>query len=249
MAEVLSSKESVQSREIVIERADGSRGVVLVNINPIQDPGGNILGAVNCFQDVTERKRSERQIAALAREAEHRTKNILATVQAAVHLSQAETADGLKEKIQARIGALAKVHALFAASGWAGAAISSIAEQELAPYRRDGQRRAQIEGPEVVLETAAAQAVAVILHELSTNAAKYGSLSVPDGRLEVRWSHGPGRRLVLDWIESGGPETNKPTRESFGTSIVDRMVAQLNGEIRRDWSASGLACRIAIQLT
>ncbi len=249
MADVLRNGEAVQNGEIGVERADGSRGVVLVNIDPIHDRSGNILGAVNCFQDVTERKRSERQIAALAGEAEHRAKNILAAVQAAVHLSQAETVDGLKDKIQARIGALAKVHALFAGSRWAGAEVSRIAEQELAPYLRDGQIRAQIDGPEVLLEPAAAQAVAVILHELSTNAAKYGSLSAPEGRLEVRWSHGTGQRLIVDWIESGGPQTSEPTRASFGTSIVDRMVAQLNGEIRRDWSASGLVCRIAIQLT
>jgi hypothetical protein len=89
MAEVLRSSDSVQDREIVVERADGSRGVVLVNIAPLKlkDRSGNILGAVNCFQDVTERKRSERQIAILAGEAEHRAKNILATVQATVHLS------------------------------------------------------------------------------------------------------------------------------------------------------------------
>ena len=95
MAEVLRNGDAVQNREIVVERADGSRGVALVNINPFKDLSGNILGAVNCFQDVTERKRSERQIITLAGEAEHRTKNVLATVRAIVHLSQSKTMDGL----------------------------------------------------------------------------------------------------------------------------------------------------------
>jgi two-component sensor histidine kinase/PAS domain-containing protein len=248
MAEVLRSGVSVQNREIVVERADGSRGVVLVNINPFKDYGGNILGALNCFQDVTERKRSERQIATLAGEAEHRAKNILATVQATVHLSQSDTVGGLKDTIEARIEALAKVHTLFMQSRWAGAELSSIAEQELAPYLRGGQPRVRIDGPDLLLAPNKAQAVAVILHELSTNAAKYGSLSVPEGQVEITWSRAARGQLILHWIESGGPPANKPTREGFGTSIINGMIRQLKGEIHRDWRAQGLACGIVLQL-
>jgi PAS domain S-box-containing protein len=152
MAEVLRSGEPVQDREIVVERADGSRAAVLVNIIPFKDGSGNILGAVNCFQDVTERKQSERQITTLAKEAEHRAKNILAIVQATVHLSQSDTPDGLKDAIEARINALAKVHALFVQSRWAGADLSSIAKQELAPYLQEDKPRIRIEGPQVLLE-------------------------------------------------------------------------------------------------
>ncbi|MFY9835274.1 MAG: PAS domain S-box protein, partial [Xanthobacteraceae bacterium] len=94
MGEVLRSGVSIHNREIVVERSNGSRGVVLVNIEAIKDGTGNVLGAVNCFQDVTERKRSERQITTLAGEAEHRVKNILATVQATVNLSRSDSADG-----------------------------------------------------------------------------------------------------------------------------------------------------------
>lgn len=151
MGEVLRSGDAVQNREIVVERADGSRAVVLVNIAPLKDGSGNILGAVNCFQDVTERKRSERQITTLAREAEHRAKNILATVQATVHLSQSDSPDDLKNAISGRIDALAKVHTLFAQSRWAGAELFSIAKQELAPYLRDGEPRARIDGPHLLL--------------------------------------------------------------------------------------------------
>jgi two-component sensor histidine kinase/PAS domain-containing protein len=247
MAEVLGSGGSVQDREIVVERADGSRAVVLVNINPFKDRSGNILGAINCFQDVTERKQSERQITTLAGEAEHRVKNILSTVQATVRLSRSDTMDGLKDTIEARIGALAKVHALFVQSHWAGAHLSSIAEQELAPYRREGELRARIDGPHLLLEPNAAQAVAVILHELSTNAAEYGALSVPKGQVELTWSRAANERLIVDWTESGGPPANKPTRESFGTRIIDRMIGQLKGEIHRDWRAKGLACQIVLQ--
>ena len=248
MADVLRNGDSVQNREIVVERTDGSRGVVLVNIAPLKDLSGNILGAVNCFQDVTERKRSERQIATLAGEAEHRAKNILATVQATVHLSQSDTMHGLKNAIEARIRALARVHALFMQSRWAGAELSNIAKQEFAPYLREGELRVRIGGPDLLLAPNMAQAAAVILHELSTNAAKYGSLSAPEGQVEMTWSRAVGGRLILHWIESGGPPTNTPTRKGFGTSIIDEMIRQLKGEIHRDWRAEGLACQIVLQL-
>ncbi len=236
------------NREIVVERADGSRGVVLVNINPFKDRSGKILGAVNCFQDVTERKRSERQIATLAGEAEHRAKNLLATVQATVHLSQSDSADGLKHTIKARIEALARVHGLFVQSRWAGAELSSIAEQELAPYLREGEQRVRIDGPRLLLVPNTAQLVAVILHELSTNAAKYGSLSVPQGRVDVTWSRVDDAQVILHWIESGGPRAKRPTRGGFGTSIIDGMIGALKGEIRRDWRPQGLACQVVVRL-
>jgi PAS domain S-box-containing protein len=249
MGEVLRTGVAVQDREVVVERADGSRAVVLVNIIPFKDRSGNVLGAVNCFQDVTERKRSENQITTLAGEAEHRAKNILATVQATVHLSESDSPDGLKKAIDGRINALAKVHALFVKSRWAGAELSSIAKQELAPYLHDGEPRAQIDGPLLLLTPNAAQAVAVTLHELATNAAKYGSLSVPNGQVEVKWSYAADGQLILQWTETGGPPAKAPTRKGFGTSVIDRMIRQqLKGKMHRDWRGEGLVCQIFLQL-
>jgi two-component sensor histidine kinase len=249
MAEALRTGASIRDREIVIERLDGSRGVALVNIDPIEDRNGDILGAVNCFQDVTERKRSERQIATLAREAEHRVKNILATVQATVNLSQSDSLDGLKLVIEGRIKALAKVHALFVQSRWSGAELSTIATQELAPYLRDGEPRVQIEGPALMVEPKLAQTIAVLLHELATNAAKYGALSDGKGRVEIAWSIAGGR-LSLRWIEKGGPRVKPPTREGFGTHIVGRIVReQSKGDMRLDWNPAGLACEIVLPIT
>lgn len=163
-------------------------------------------------------------------------------------LSRSDTVDGLKGAISARIEALAKVHALFIQSRWEGAELPRIAEQELTPYLRDGEPRARIDGPQLLLAPTIAQAVAVILHEMSTNAAKFGALSVPEGRVEMTWSRAADGRLVLNWIESGGPAPNKPTHEGFGTSILDRMIGELKGQIHRDWRAQGLACRLVLQL-
>src|SRR5579872_651802 len=136
---------SVQNREIVVERADGSHVVALASIHPFKDRMGNVLGAVNCFQDITRRKRRERQIAALAGEADRPTKNILAILH------------GSKDTIEARIGALGKVHALFVQSGGAGAKLSSIARQELAACFSAVGLRARIGGPDLLLAPHTAQ--------------------------------------------------------------------------------------------
>jgi len=249
MADVLRTGVSVRQQEVHIERPDGTRGIALVDIEAIKDSDGNIVGAVNCFQDITERKQSEVLIENLAREAEHRAKNILATVQAAVHLSHADTPDDLKKLIEGRINALAKVHALFAQSRWTGAELHTLVSQELSPYRGDTDARVRISGPDVMLEPNKAQAIAISLHELATNAAKYGSLSTPDGQVEIVWSHAEDGRLNLRWIESGGPTFTPPTHRGFGTRVMENIIRdQLRGELRFDWRNQGLACEIALLL-
>jgi two-component sensor histidine kinase len=143
---------------------------------------------------------------------------------------------------------LANVHTLLVESRWAGAELSIIAAQELAPYRGDVEPRARIDGPNLLLTPNTAQAVAVILHELATNAAKYGSLCVPKGQVEVTWSSMADGQLMLRWTESGGPPPKKPTREGFGTSVIERMIReQLKGQMHLDWRTEGLACEIVLQ--
>ena len=160
-------------------------------------------------------QKSEEQISILAREAEHRTKNVLATVQATVHLSHSDTPEGLKHAISGRIQALANVHTLFVETRWTGAELHNLVTQELAPYCQDGETRARIEGPNLLLEPGTAQTIAVTLHELATNAAKYGSLSIPNGHVQVEWSRAADGRLVLRWTETGGP----PVTPSHATGL------------------------------
>jgi two-component sensor histidine kinase len=249
MADVLRTGVSVRAQEVHIERPDGSRGIALVDIEAVKDNEGNIVGAVNCFQDITERKRSEAQIIELAREAEHRTKNILATVLATVRLSRSDTSDDLKQLIEGRINALAQVHGLFVQSRWAGAELRALATQELSPYCGETEGRVRIDGPPVMLEPNTAQVIAISLHELATNAAKYGSLSATDGRVEIAWSRTADGRLSLRWIEAGGPTVAPPTRRGFGTRIMENIiVGQLRGEVHFDWRDQGLACEIVLPL-
>jgi PAS domain S-box-containing protein len=238
--------EHVHQYETVRQRKDSSLVDISLTVSPVTNAQGEIVGAAKIVRDVTERKRNDEQIAVLAREAEHRAKNILATVQATVNLSHSDTVEGLKRAIEGRIQALANVHSLFIKSRWDGAELSSVVAQELAPYLEGGEARAQIDGPHVWLLTKTAQTVAVTLHELATNAAKYGCLSVPEGCLCVKWLRASDGQLTLHWTESDGPPTKKPTREGFGMSAIQRMV-QDEGEIHLDWRVEGLACEIVLQ--
>jgi PAS domain S-box-containing protein len=249
MADVLRTGVSVREQEVHIERPDGLRGIALVDIEAVRDDDGNIVGAVNCFQDITERKRTETQIVNLAHEAEHRTKNILSTVQATVRLSRSDTSDDLKQLIEGRINALAKVHGLFVESRWAGAELHSLVAQELLPYCDKTEGRVRTDGPPVMLEPNTAQTIAISLHELATNAAKYGSLSAADGCVEIAWSRTADRRLSLRWIEAGGPTVTPPTRRGFGTNVLENIIGQLRGEVRFDWRHEGLSCEITLPLS
>ena len=238
--------ERIEHFETVRQRKDGSLIVVSLTVSPVKSANGKIVGASKIARDISAQKRSQEQIVTLAREAEHRSRNLLANVLATVKLSQSDTREGLKEAIEGRIQALANVHSLFVQTRWIGADLTTIARQELAPYEKD-EARARIHGPQVLLEPNAAQSIAVILHELATNAAKYGALSVAKGQVDLDWSHDSDGRLELRWTETGGPPVQMPTRDGFGGRILRQLTGQLNGAARFDWRVEGLDCEITLQ--
>jgi PAS domain S-box-containing protein len=240
--------ERIDHFETIRQRRDGSLIAISLTVSPVKNAEGTIVGASKIARDITEQKRNQEQIATLAREAEHRSKNVLANVQATVKLSQAETVEGLKEAIEGRIRALANVHSLFVESRWIGAELSEIAGQELAPYSKTtATPRVRIDGPQVLLEPSVAQSIAVILHEFATNAAKYGALSAAGGRIELTWSEAADGRLALRWTETGGPPVQMPTRQGFGGRIIKMLTAQLRGEAQFDWRREGLVCDMTLQ--
>jgi PAS domain S-box-containing protein len=239
--------ERVDHYETVRRRKDGSLVDISLTVSPIRDADGTIIGASKIARDITERKRREELVDLLAREVDHRSKNLLALVQATVHLTQAETAAELKAAISGRLQALSNAHTLLAQSRWEGADLYRMVTEELSPYCEHGAARTEIKGPNLVLEPMTAQSIAVTLHELATNAVKYGALSAPAGRLAVVWRRPSDGGLVLRWTETGGPAVTPPTRRGFGTRIIDRMIRdQLKGEVRFDWRKEGLVCEIAI---
>ncbi len=239
--------EDILHFDTIRMRKDGSLVDISLTISPVRNNAGAVVGASKVARDITERVRADRLVAALAREAEHRTKNVLTTVLATVHLSNAKTTEELKQVIGGRIQALADVNSLFVESRWAGANVRKIIAKELAPYCEDGGERAALVGPDLLIEPEVAQALAVTLHELATNAAKYGALSIDSGKLDVEWALAKGRLRVL-WNESDGPLTRAPTRRGFGTSVMQAMVAARGGTLDFEWRSRGLRCEIVISI-
>ncbi|QIG97533.1 PAS domain S-box protein [Bradyrhizobium sp. 6(2017)] len=238
--------ERIDHFETVRQHKHGSLIVVSLTVSPVKDANDKIVGASKIARDITEQKRNQELIVTLAREAEHRSKNLLANALATVNLSQSNSPEGLKQIIAGRIQALANVCSLFAETRWIGAELSAIARQELAPYSEKNGERTFIDGPQTMLEPDTAQAVAITLHELATNAAKYGALSTPNGQVHLGWSHGADGRLRLRWMETGGPVAQEPTRKGLGSRIIEQMIVQRKGKVRFDWRKGGLVCEIKL---
>ena len=197
--------------------------------------------------DITERKRAEEQQNLLAREVDHRAKNALALAQSIVRLTRADDVKTYVDAVEGRINALARVHTILSLSSWQGAELSKLIEEELAPYSLDGQ--ITLTGPSVQLMPATAQTLALALHELFTNSAKYGALSTRSGRLAISWQVAHDM-LALVWEESDGPEVRPPKARGFGTkSLLASVESQLGGDAQFDWRAEGLVCRLQVPLT
>ena len=196
--------------------------------------------------DITERKRAEERQFLLAREVDHRAKNTLAVVLSVLRLTRAPTTEAFITAVEGRVHALAATHNLLSSTRWEGADLRKIVEEEMAPYHATHRQRVVTDGPAVVLLPATAQAMALALHELATNAAKYGALSTEAGILKVRWRI-RDETLVLDWIETGGPPAAEPARLGFGLTIVRSSIeAQFRGGVTYDWASGGLHCRLSI---
>ena len=196
--------------------------------------------------DITDRKEAEERQALLAREVDHRARNALALVQSIVRLTRADTIKSYIAAVEGRIGALSRAHTLLAQSRWNGADLHKLADEELAPYRTGDADKIVVSGPDLSLEPRAAQTLALALHELSTNAAKYGALSVLSGRVQVTWELKP-ERLLLRWAESGGPAVVAPASPGFGIRVIGASVErQLEGEAQFDWNPEGLHCTLSV---
>jgi two-component sensor histidine kinase/DNA-binding response OmpR family regulator len=210
------------------------------------DSEGRIVRVSGVSIDITERKEAEERQALLAREVDHRAKNALALVQSIVRLTRANTIEAYTGSVEGRIRALSRAHAILSHSRWQGADMRGLVDEELAPYRTGDLSRIIAEGPNVSLQPAAAQSLALALHELVTNAAKYGALSADAGRVDLNWEMNPGT-LVLRWTETGGPLAKAPASPGFGTRIITAGIeGQLGGRAEFDWRPEGLQCVLSV---
>jgi len=196
--------------------------------------------------DITERKRAEERQILLAEEVDHRARNVVAVVQSIMRLTRAESIDDYIGALDGRISALSNAHRLLAGSRWEGADLNRLVDEEFAPYRAGGKDRVSARGPVVMLPPATAQTIALALHELATNAAKYGALSTETGRVDLTWRL-EGGRLELSWMESDGPQITPPNRRGYGSrAIVAGIERQLGGMVQFDWQTNGLRCTLSI---
>ena len=211
-----------------------------------RDAHGKAVRMNGVTVDITDRKRAEERQVLLAREVDHRAKNTLAVVLSVLRLTKAPTTADFITTVEGRVHALAATHNLLSSTRWEGADLRKIVEEEMAPYHAPHRQRVITEGPAAILLPATAQAVALALHELATNAAKYGALSTDTGTLHVRWKTGDDA-LMLDWVETGGPPTAEPARLGFGLTIVRSSIeAQFRGGVSYEWRPEGLRCRLSI---
>src|SRR5207253_717159 len=232
--------------EFRIRRPDGAICWCAGTAAATVDKGGRVVRVSGVTIDITERKQAEERQSLLAREVDHRAKNALALAQSIVRLTRGENVKSYVRSVEGRINALARVHTVLSLSSWRGAEIRRLIDEELAPYSTGEQ--IDLSGPEVQLEPATAQTVALALHELVTNSAKYGALSALSGRLSVGWENQAGL-LKFVWVETGGPPVEKPVSRGFGTrSVIASIESQLGGRAEFDWRPEGLLCCLSVPL-
>ncbi len=242
---LLKDRKPVQN-EFRVKRPNGEVRWCIGTAAPSIDSSGRVTRISGVTVDITDRKIAEERQALLAREVDHRAKNALALVQSIVRLTRASDVTAYTAAVEGRIKALSRAHTILSLSRWQGADIGGLVEEELAPYRTGETAKIEVSGPNVSLQPAAAQSLALALHELVTNAAKYGAFSSLSGRVNLTWELRPGT-LVLTWTESGGPPTQPPSSPGFGTRIITASVeGQLAGRVSFDWRSEGLQCVLAV---
>lgn len=211
--------------------------------------GNDVVRVSGITIDITERKATEERQTLLSREVDHRAKNALALVQSIVRLTRCGDPAEYTRTIEGRISALSRVHTVLSQSRWQGADLGGLLREELAPFRSGEDEKITVQGSELSLEPACAQTLALALHELTTNAAKYGALSNPTGRLSVQWTISADT-LNLEWHEQSGMPIAKPEKTGFGTKIIVSSVEkQLSGRVAHDWRPDGMSCLISIPIS
>ena len=248
--EVLRSGEAKRT-EVPLEDVPGIRWHDL-HIEPLRNEAGDVVGLTCASVDVTERKEGEAHLRLLLRELTHRSKNLLAVIQAMARQTARHTGsvDSFLSQFGARLQALAASHDLLVRESWYGASLGELIRSQLGGYLDAPVNQVSIEGPAIALKPEAAQNLGLALHELAVNAAKFGALSVPNGRVSITWSqrdHGDDNSVELDWHEQLGPKVKVRRRKGFGSMVIERNLARaLDAEVDLKFDPSGLRCHIVI---
>ncbi len=234
-------------------RSDGAERWIALQGRRYPGGSGETGEIVGTARDITSRKQRETHMHLLMREVTHRSKNLLAIIQAMARqtVKDSITAAEFEQRFSARLRGLAASHDLLAARDWHGAAIGELVRWQLGPALETAGSRIVMEGPDLYLNPEAAQNIGLAFNELASNAARFGALSGPTGRVSIAWSVDPegveGRRFRISWHESGGPEVSQPRRTGFGHKVVERLTARaLDGVVDLSFPASGLVWTLHI---
>lgn len=251
LTRVIRNGEVVMNEEWLVANQAGQRIPLLCNAGPIRDEQGNVVAGVITWHDITELKSAQEHQRLLLAELNHRVKNMLATVQGiATQTFREEATLGARQAFDARLVSLARTHDLLTRRNWQEAGLGDVVVEALAPFQGVAERRFGIDaGDDVLLPPKAAVAFSMALHELATNAVKYGALSNSDGRVAIDWdlARGSGERLRFSWREEGGPPVRKPARRGFGSIMIEQGLArELNARVTLDWAPEGL--RFAVEM-
>jgi PAS domain S-box-containing protein len=240
-------------KDTVRRRKDGTLVDVAINAAPMEGPDGRIFGVSAVMRDITERKLSEDRLRLVMRELSHRTKNLLAVIVSMVRQTARNSSDidSFQQRLSQRLQALAASQDLLVAEDWAGASLEALVQSVLRPFVEEPGVAIKVDGPHAFLNATAVQNIALALHELATNAAKYGALSRPTGQVSISWSYAADDsgepRLRLVWQERGGPLVDAPTAKGFGHVVIERVAAQaLNGEVKYTFAPEGVEWSILI---
>ncbi len=243
--------------EVCYHRKDGGTFWAIMFIGPVLNTNGEVVQHFASFLDITRRKRDEERTKHLLDELDHRVKNTLATVQAIARqsLSGSGVEERVRDAFEGRLLAMAQAHGLLARESWEGAGLREVVEQVLQPFGvSDGRKgRFSIGGGDVLLQPKAALALAMMFHELATNAAKHGALSNGAGHVDIAWRsevRPEGERLRMRWRERGGPPVNPPDRKGFGSRLIERGLAhELHGEVRLAYEPDGVVCELVMPVS
>jgi two-component sensor histidine kinase/CheY-like chemotaxis protein len=225
--------------EVRARRPDGQTRWCICAAAMTSDGDNRVTGVTGVTIDITDLKEAEARRELLTREVDHRARNMLAVVQSIVHMTKAPSIRDFVKIVEGRIRALSIAHALLAESRWEGANLDQIINEELAPYCVGDAGRISVSGPQVFLKPATAQTIAMVVHELATNAAKYGALSEGKGKIKLAWEWRQGV-LKLTWQESGGPQVQPADTAGYGSKVIAASARQLGGTTNFDWRATGL---------
>jgi PAS domain S-box-containing protein len=240
---VLAGEISSYAMEKRYVRRDGGTVWIHLTGSLVRTADGQPDHFVSIIDDITDEKRTKENRDLLLREVDHRARNVLMVVQSVVRLTEVSEPQAFKAVVTGRIDALARAQASLARANWTGSSLMDVASQELSSPANTEQ--VELHGPEVHVESGQVQPLSMILHELATNAAKYGGLSTRAGRVSVSWERlGPGWRLI--WAERGGPPVTPPDRTGFGSRLIERLARELGGQARMDWRSTGLVVELTV---